>query len=100
MVFGDGFPQKDRLPFPLVEIVVHREVQNLAAGIIVPILGTICGENGMFHGKDKGAALCETGVYLLYDSFKGCNVVKRQGAQDDFKAFRRDWTSSMECADR
>ena len=56
---------------------------------IVPILGTICGENGMFHGEDKGAALCETGVHLLCDGFKGCNVVKRQGAQNDFKAFRR-----------
>ena len=49
MVLHHVLPQEHGLALPLVKIAVHREVEDVALFIVVPILIAVGGEDGVFH---------------------------------------------------
>ena len=72
MIFDHLFPQKMRRTLTLVKIIVHREMQNLAVRVVIPVLRTVCGKNGMLCGENKRTARNKTAI----DSF--CHRIKRR----------------------
>ena len=90
VVLHHMLPQEHRIPLPLIVVVVHREVENLPVGAVVPVLGAVGGEHRVLRRKDKGPAGGQPPENILHQRPEIPDIVEGQGAEHHVKAARRE----------
>ena len=78
MVFGYFLPQKDGLAGAFRKITVHGPVHDAAGAVIMPVLASLGGKNGVLHGKNECAAAAQAMGNLPADAGEIPRVVKGQ----------------------
>ena len=90
MVLHHMLPQEHRIPLPLIVVVVHREVENLPVGAVVPVLGAVGGEHRVLRRKDKRPAGGQPPENILRQRPEIPDIVEGQGAEHHIKAALRE----------
>ena len=89
MVFDHLFSQEQRISLPFHKIVIDRKMQDVSLLIMIPVLRTVCGEQGMLTVEDKLPTRSEHAENGAKQRLQILHIMKCQGADHHIEAFRR-----------